>query len=348
MTNPQDPRNPYGGGDYNSGGTGDNGGVGENGGYDGYGEYGPTNHPEDAPGFGQQSAGGIPNYPGYPGQDGGAIPGGQPGPGYQGYSANEALFGYGGAATVKAGPETSVTDAIGWGFKATFGNAKLWIVGGLVYFLAAAAFGALGAALGGDEGSNTFVDVVSGILSLVVMPFILRLALWQIDDPTTQWGFVGRDVKFWPTLGAGLVASIIPGIVAFALIAAPLFGIIDIIDKPGVTDDELFAALGSLLLMLLVVLVVTVIMTPLFLLMQWHAADGASVKDAIVQGFRAGLRHFFPLLGFTLLMGLIMMFGLIVTLGLGACVLLPAYTLGTAHYYRQVVGGEIPAAGRKA
>ena len=46
-------------------------GVGENGGYDGYGEYGPTNHPEDAPGFGQQPAGGIPNYPGYPGQDGG-------------------------------------------------------------------------------------------------------------------------------------------------------------------------------------------------------------------------------------------------------------------------------------
>lgn len=309
----------------NDGGFG-NGSSG-NGGY-GYGgegnmpRYEPTNHPEDMPGYG--AAPGLPAYGAYSAQ----------GNQYQAPT---------GPAAGPLGAAPSATAAISWGFKATFRNAKLWVLGallcGAITMAVSAALGAMGAnsssSAGGPGGfiSEIMTTLVTTILVLIAM----RLALYQIDDPTTGWSHVGKNVKWLQPFVIMIVVQIVVAIcisgLVLAFVGAEFFNTLNA-DATQISDDDLLFMLGRLMGVIFVVALVGFFIQPLYTLMVWFAADGNSIGDSIRMGFAAGKKNYGQLLLLTLLTFLLSLLG-IVTLLLGFLVILPAIQLATAYIYRQ-------------
>lgn len=313
---------------------------------DGLPRYGATNHPEDQPGFGSATPN-TPNYGGYEAYGAGFEPL---------HDSNVA------AGTVPADGKVHAIDAISWAFRTVFSNAKLWILGTVAFFIV---FGILSAILNvlfptsastaaAGDASLTFTtndwinQVATSVVSAIVAPFLTRLALHQIDDPTTGWGHIGKDVHFVPALAVsfivGIVTSAIMGLMAFGMLGGALETVASSsFDPNNFTQEEALALVTKLLGAVLVILLVSLLTYPLYMLMAYPATEGrAGVGGSIAMGFKAGLKHYFPLLGFIILLFLIVVFGSILTLFLGLIILTPMALLSTAHVYRQATGGMVP------
>ena len=158
--------NPY------SGGNGD------------FPRYEPTDHPEDRPNYGQ-----LPSYSGSHEENT---------QGYVGYQAGQRPF------TGKV----SAIDAVSWAFRTVFGNWKLWILGtllagilGVVFFAISGGVGAATASAEGDlSASSTIMQIISWVIGIVLTLMLMRLALFQIDDSRTGWGYLFKNVRWWQPL----------------------------------------------------------------------------------------------------------------------------------------------------
>lgn len=324
-----------------------NGGTG-----DGLPRYQPTNHPEDRPNFGhaQEGNAGYSNA-GYGNAGYGNGGYGDPaGVGYQG--ANEGAYGVGkgNALTRPSDGRINIGDAIGWGFKAAFSNWKLWILGALAFGVVIGLISVIAGAIAGSTGNydpqNPFgagqiiPQILSGILGFVISLIIYRLALRQIDEANAGWGDIGKDVRWGPTLAVMLIIGVVSSIIC--VIVASVLGVWAANTNP-VTDAQLAAAVGKMLGGLALLMLASLLLSPLYYLMAWYAADGrAGVGGSIREGFRAGKRNYSPLLGLSLLTGLISF----ITLPVGFLTY-PAILLAMAHGYRQAAGGPVPVEGRK-
>lgn len=289
------------------------------GGNDDFPRYEPTNHPEDRPDYGQ-----LPSY-------GGAHEGNAQG--YAGYHAGQ---------TQHTGRGSAI-DAVSWAFRAVFSNWKLWILGtllagilGVVFF---AISGGVGAATAGADGdlsvSSTIMQFISWVIGIVLTLVLMRLALFQIDDSRTGWGYLFKNVRWWQPLVIMVVIGVVAGLISFVAVRGSAAGLAD--NAEQLSDEEAFTAVMGMLGVLAVISLISFFIQPFFSLMQWFAADGDSVGDAVKKGFQAGKNNYGQLLLLSILNFFIIVAGLLL-LGIGLIVAYPVTLLAQAHMFRQCAG----------
>ena len=292
------------------------------GGNDDFPRYEPTDHPEDRPNYGQ-----LPSY-------GGSHEGNTQG--YVGYQAGQRPF------TGKA----SAIDAVSWAFRTVFGNWKLWILGALALFVLSIVFVAVAGGINaasysgtGDPTAGSWVSqLISTVLSLVLSLVIMRLALFQIDDSRTGWGYLFKNVRWWQPLVIMVVIGIVGGLISFVAVRGSAAGLAD--NAEQLSDEEAFAAVMGMLGVLAVISLISFFVQPLFSLMQWFAADGDSVGDAVKKGFQAGKNNYGQMLLLAILNFFIIVAGFLL-LGIGLIVAYPVTLLAQAHMFRQCAGRNI-------
>ena len=292
------------------------------GGNDDFPRYEPTNHPEDRPDYGQ-----LPSY-------GGAHEGNAQG--YAGYQAG--------------GPQhtgkVSAVDAVSWAFRAVFSNWKLWILGtllagflGVVFFAISGGVGAATASADGDlSASSTIMQIISWVIGIVLTLALMRLALFQIDDSRTGWGYLFKNVRWWQPLVIMVVIGIVGGLISFVAVRGSAAGLAD--NAEQLSDEEAFAAVMGMLGVLAVISLISFFIQPFFSLMQWFAADGDSVGDAVKKGFQAGKNNYGQMLLLAILNFFIIVAGFLL-LGIGLIVAYPVTLLAQAHMFRQCAGRNI-------
>ncbi|MDV2429572.1 hypothetical protein [Corynebacterium tuberculostearicum] len=289
------------------------------GGNDDFPRYEPTNHPEDRPDYGQ-----LPSYGGS--HEGNAQ-------GYAGYQAGEPQH------TGKV----SAIDAVSWAFRTVFGNWKLWILGALALFVLSIVFVAIAGGINaasysgsGEPTAGSWVSqLISTVLSLVLSLVVMRLALYQIDDYRTGWGYLFKNVRWWQPLVIILVIGAVAMLIAFSVVGGTVIGLLG--DAENMTEDEAVAAVLSVMGIMGVLLLISFFIQPLFSLMQWFAADGDSVGDAVKKGFQAGKNNYGQMLLLAILNFFIAIGGFLL-LGIGLIVAYPVTLLAQAHMYRQCAG----------
>ena len=289
------------------------------GGNDDFPRYEPTNHPEDRPDYGQ-----LPSY-------GGAHEGNAQG--YAGYHAGQ---------TQHTG-RVSAIDAVSWAFRAVFSNWKLWILGtllagvlGVVFFAISGGVGAATASVDGDiSASSTIMQIISWVIGIVLTLMLMRLALFQIDDSRTGWGYLFKNVRWWQPLVIMVVIGVVAGLISFVVVRGSAAGLAG--NAEQLSDEEAFTAVMGMLGVLAVISLISFFVQPLFSLMQWFAADGDSVGDAVKKGFQAGKNNYGQLLLLSILNFFIIVAGFLL-LGIGLIVAYPVTLLAQAHMFRQCAG----------
>ena len=103
------------------------------------------------------------------------------------------------------------------------------------------------------------------------------------------------------------------------------------------SDEEAFAAVMGMLGVLAVISLISFFIQPFFSLMQWFAADGDSVGDAVKKGFQAGKNNYGQMLLLAILNFFIIIGGFLL-LGIGLIVAYPVTLLAQAHMFRQCAG----------
>lgn len=292
------------------------------GGNDDFPRYEPTNHPEDRPDYGQ-----LPSYGGS--HEGNAQ-------GYAGYHAGQPQH------TGKV----SAIDAVSWAFRAVFSNWKLWILGtllagflGVVFFAISGGVGAATANADGDlTASSTIMQIISWVIGIVLTLALMRLALFQIDDSRTGWGYLFKNVRWWQPLVIILVIGAVAMLITFSVVGGTVIGLLG--DAENMTEDEAVAAVLSVMGIIGVLLLISFFIQPFFSLMQWFAADGDSVGDAVKKGFQAGKNNYGQLLLLAILNFFIIIGGFLL-LGIGLIVAYPVTLLAQAHMFRQCAGRNI-------
>ncbi|MER0097062.1 hypothetical protein [Corynebacterium marquesiae] len=292
------------------------------GGNDDFPRYEPTNHPEDRPDYGQ-----LPSY-------GGAHEGNAQG--YAGYHAGQPQH----------TGRVSAIDAVSWAFRAVFSNWKLWILGtllagvlGVVFFAISGGVGAATASVDGDiSASSTIMQIISWVIGIVLTLMLMRLALFQIDDSRTGWGYLFKNVRWWQPLVIMVVIGVVAGLISFVALRGSAAGLVG--NAEQLSDEEALTAVMGMLGVLAVISLISFFVQPLFSLMQWFAADGDSVGDAVKKGFQAGKNNYGQLLLLSILNFFIVVAGFLL-LGIGLIVAYPVTLLAQAHMYRQCAGRNI-------
>lgn len=199
--------------------------------------------------------------------------------------------------------------------------------------------------------SSMAVNILSTLFSLIVSLVVMRLAFYQIDDPATSWGYVGKNVRWVQPFVVGLVVNIVIG--GLMLIGLLIFGGATFValfngdieaalfNGDIESDAGIMKAVSTFLGFVAVGMLISWLIQPLYVLMQWFAADGESIGDAFKKGFAAGKANYGQLLLFSFLM-LLLALATILTLGLGMLVIMPVSMLAQAHIMRQCANRYAP------
>ena len=239
---------------------------------------------------------------------------------------------------VKGNGKLEIMEALTWGGKALFANAKLWIPLGVVY----TALAVLGQFLPG-AGS-----MISAIGMLLLAPWMIGVALQE----TLVRQFTYNEAKapaYGKTLGVTALLGVVAMIVSMILLMVLAFGALTTIDPTtlpdnpeNLTPEEMWNLLRPILGALAVMGVIGLLVMPFFTFQAWYAADNnGSFGNAISAGFKAGASNYLKILGFVVLAGLINLVGAALFF-VGLVVTLPGTMLAVAHAYRQVSGGPVP------
>lgn len=239
---------------------------------------------------------------------------------------------------VKGNGKLEVMEALSWGGKALFANAKLWIPLGVAYTLLAV----LGQFLPGPGAA------ISSIGMLLLAPWMVGVALQQ----TLVKQFTYNEAKapaYGKTLGVTALLGVLAFIVSMILLMVLAFGALTTIDPTtlpdnpeNLTPEEMWNLLRPILGALAVMGVIGLLVMPFFMFQAWYAADNnGSFGNAISAGFKAGASNYLKILGFVVLAGLINIVGAALFF-VGLIVTLPGTMLAAAHAYRQISGGPVP------
>lgn len=239
---------------------------------------------------------------------------------------------------VKGNGKLEIMEALTWGGKALFANAKLWIPLGVVY----TALAVLGQFLPG-AGS-----MISAIGMLLLAPWMIGVALQE----TLVRQFTYNEAKapaYGKTLGVTALLGVVAMIVSMILLMVLAFGALSTIDPStlpdnaeDVTPEQMWNLVRPILGALAVTGVIGLLVMPFFTFQTWYAADNnGSFGNAISAGFKAGASNYLKILGFVVLAGLINLVGAALFF-VGLVVTLPGTMLAVAHAYRQISGGPVP------
>lgn len=239
---------------------------------------------------------------------------------------------------VKGTGKLEVMEALSWGGKALFANAKLWIPLGVAYTVLAV----LGQFLPGPGAA------IGSIGMLLLAPWMVGVALQQ----TLVKQFTYNDAKapaYGKTLGVTALLGVLAFIVSMILLMVLAFGALTTIDPTtlpdnpeNLTPEEMWNLLRPILGALAVMGVIGLLVMPFFMFQAWYAADNnGSFGNAISAGFKAGASNYLKILGFVVLAGLINIVGAALFF-VGLIVTMPGTMLAAAHAYRQISGGPVP------
>ena len=239
---------------------------------------------------------------------------------------------------VKGNGKLEVMEALSWGGKALFANAKLWIPLGVAYTVLAV----LGQFL---PGAGSMIGTIG---MLLLAPWMVGVALQQ----TLVKQFTYNEAKapaYGKTLGVTALLGVLAFIVSMILLMVLAFGALTTIDPTTLPDNpedlspgEMWNLLRPILGALAVMGVIGLLVMPFFMFQAWYAADNnGSFGHAISAGFKAGASNYLKLLGFAVLAGLINLVGAALFF-VGLIVTLPGTMLAAAHAYRQISGGPVP------
>ncbi|OAA17412.1 hypothetical protein CAFEA_10880 [Corynebacterium afermentans subsp. afermentans] len=239
---------------------------------------------------------------------------------------------------VKGNGKLEIIEALTWGVKAVFANAKLWIPLGVVYTVLTL----LGQFL---PGVGSMISMI-GMLAFV--PWMVGVVLQQ----TLVKQLTYNDAKapaYGKTLGVAALLGVVAGIVSTILLMVLAFGALTSIDPATLPDnpdnvapDEMWNLVRPILGALAVTGVIGLLVMPFFTFQAWYAADNnGSFGNAISGGFRAGASNYLKILGFVVLAGLINLVGAALFF-VGLVVTVPGTMLAAAHAYRQISGGPVP------
>ena len=239
---------------------------------------------------------------------------------------------------VKGNGKLEIIEALTWGVKAVFANAKLWIPLGVVYTVLTL----LGQFL---PGVGSMISMI-GMLAFV--PWMVGVVLQQ----TLVKQLTYSDAKapaYGKTLGVAALLGVVAGIVSTILLMVLAFGALTSIDPATLPDnpdnvspEEMWNLVRPILGALAVTGVIGLLVMPFFTFQAWYAADNnGSFGNAISGGFRAGASNYLKILGFVVLSGLVNLVGAALFF-VGLVVTVPGTMLAAAHAYRQISGGPVP------
>ena len=241
-----------------------------------------------------------------------------------------------------ASPGINFMEAIKWGVATTFKKPGIWILGSIIYLAAALLFSVASSLLSTIDNPDTatsiwssVVNTISCVLVLLVTPFILRLAIHQVDEKENMsWKFVKKDTHFATTLAVLATLGLISGLVILLFVLIIIMATIPDSSNP---EDVSGTVVFALMALVLAYAIITVFVTPLFTLTQWFAAEGRTgYRDSFIAGFQAGRINYWSLLGFQIVAGVLGALFMVCTLGIGSIIYVPAVYLAEAHIYRQI------------
>ena len=270
------------------------------------------------------------NYPSYPG-----TPYGTYDPGYDESADRDRIHGDG---------SLNVMRAVKWGFAATFKGWIVWILGSLAFLIIAFA-GGVGLQMITGDPDNTYGNFAECVFGVVTSPFAINAALRHIDNGRITWSTIGQRLRFWPTLGASALVSIITGLIYGAFILAATMGLVSTSANfdENTSPQQMTMFFFQLFGVLAVVMLGQFLIYPLLVFAPYSADDrDGSWWSNVVAGMRVGSQHYGKLLLFIVLYAVIGVVLCLVTLFLGVIVFLPATILIVAHIYRQISGGVLP------
>lgn len=321
-----------------------------------YPAYPPTTHPEDRPGFTGE------RYEGYRGYDGDTSAGATTGTvGYAG--ADAGLPPEGELPQRPSDGTVRITDAIGWGFKATFRNWSLWIVLGIigagVLIVSSVVVGGMAGYDALQEAGETtaefdsvggrlsnYFSIVFGLISFFLAPLFYNAALWTLRRTKVGWSSLVDNVNYGPTLGMRLLVGVVSYVVLFlaAFIPSALLGIAlsDLSSLETMDDSQVATLVSGILGTALFVLLLAIAIQPLIGLWAFVVADRQETfGKAIARGFKAGAHNWLRLIGLYVLLGLLCFVGLLF-FTLGLIIALPVSINAMAYAYRQAIGESVP------
>ena len=101
---------------------------------------------------------------------------------------------------------------------------------------------------GGELFSGTVSDVITlGIIliTLVLTPYFYRLAIFQVDDANTGWGYLWKDTPLLRAIGVMLAVSLVSGILYFVAVT-PLGQAF----SDGTPESNSFSASGIVMMLI--------------------------------------------------------------------------------------------------
>lgn len=236
----------------------------------------------------------------------------------------------------------SAVDAYLWAAGTIIRNWKLWILAMVVVFFFGVLYMAVLRGINGissNEAGGGLGSVLQllYILSLMLLSVIgMRLALFQIDDSRTGWDYLVKDVRWWQPLVIMAVIGVIMTLIALMVAGPLIFGLLNGLEGAS-SNKEVNALVFGLLALVVLLTFLGSFIQPFYALMQWFAADGDRLSDAVTSGFKVGKENYTQLLIFMLLKFFILLAGSIL-LGIGLIVAYPVTLLAQAHMFRQCAG----------
>lgn len=227
-------------------------------------------------------------------------------------------------------------DTIGYGFKKTFSNWKLWIISSLLLILVFGVLGGISSVISTNINDGTMstglnvIDFIPLLISFFISPIIIGLALHEIDYPETKISDFNKNINYVNCL----IVTFILYVIVFAII-----GIFSVISSATFLSPDSGISFMTIIGVMIGIMLVSLFASPFFMFITWFAADkkeNDSIKESFIQGFNTGKKHYTTILLWYLTISILSFFATIFTLGFAVIIIMPASCISQAYLYRQL------------
>lgn len=259
---------------------------------------------------------------------------------------------YGEAVLIReAGERPSISDAVSYGFRATFKNWKTFIPFGVIWILlqGAAIVPSFTNPAQFDPGNpevdfnGTFAAGFGSVFTLILGVFLLNAALQAAAGLPTTFGGSFKNARFFPTLGAYILFTIISSLLMAIPPIVMVAGVVGSVATLGENSDVVGGVILQALAASFVLFVVLGLINILFTYMPYFTSAGSGVFASVGLSVKMVRRNYLRVLGMTIVTLLLVMLGTLF-FGLGLVVVLPAVTIANAYFFREACKQPVPVA----
>lgn len=238
-------------------------------------------------------------------------------------------------------------NTINYGFRKTFDNAKLWIIGSVIlffgYFILSGVISYIPNNTDEMNGFYFTIQLIPFLITFFLTPIIIGLSLYEFDNDNAKFSDINKNIDYVNCLKVSgilyVVGLAIIGIISMVSSYIFLSPLTSSSDTVNLNDNSTPLILFGVLF--IVVLLISFFVSPFFMFTTWLAADKkTTVKESFVQGFEIGKKHYITILLWSLTLTILSVIVSIITLGLAMIIIMPALYLSEAFLYRQIVKEE--------